>query len=31
MPNYIVQTEYFSPEQCQANPDTLYVFGDNLL
>ena len=26
----IVQEEYFSPEQCRANPRNLYVFGDNV-
>ena len=25
----ILQKEYYSVEQCLANPDTLYVFGDN--
>ena len=26
----IVQTEWFSLEQCAENPNNLYVFGDNL-
>lgn len=25
----IVQKEWFSVEQCRANPDYIYVFGDN--
>lgn len=24
-----VQKEYYSPKQCRANPNKLYVFGDN--
>jgi len=31
MTNFIVQEEYYSVEQCRANRDTLYIFGDNLI
>lgn len=29
MPRLIVQTEWFTKEDIQANPDKIYVFGDN--
>ena len=25
----LIQKEWYSVEQCRANPDTLYIFGDN--
>lgn len=27
----VKQNEWFSKEQCKNNPNTLYIFGDNLL
>ena len=29
--NVVVQEEWYSIEQCRANPRAIYVFGDNLL
>lgn len=29
--NVVVQEEWYSIEQCRANPRSIYVFGDNLL
>ena len=29
--NIVVQEEWYSIEQCRANPRSLYIFGDNLL
>ncbi len=29
MSKFIIQKEWFSVEQCEANPKNLYIFGDN--
>jgi hypothetical protein len=29
--NVVVQEEWYSIEQCRANPRSIYIFGDNLL